>query len=163
MIGLGPARKLVLGGEQISAEEALRIGLIDHLTADSDGVIQTYLRSPATAVAASKYLMRMAFERPLEALVEEERDLFAACLASPTIRARSKPGPNAAQRVVELRGGGHAQLTVGRCCQKGGQGWSGSCTQRVAWVATPSTSSHSSNVEPWAACAMLTPLKSHTG
>jgi enoyl-CoA hydratase/carnithine racemase len=82
LIGLGPARKLVLGGEQIDAHEALRIGLIDYLSADVDSVIQTYLRTPPTAVAASKYLLRMAFERPLEALVEEERRLFAACLAS---------------------------------------------------------------------------------
>jgi enoyl-CoA hydratase/carnithine racemase len=82
LIGLGPARKLVLSGEQIDAREALRLGLIDHLSSDIDGVIQTYLRTPPTAAAASKYLLRAAFERPLDALVEEERNLFAACLAS---------------------------------------------------------------------------------
>jgi enoyl-CoA hydratase/carnithine racemase len=85
LIGLGPARKLVLSGEQIDAAEALRLGLVDHLVplAEVDEVIETYLKAPPTAAAASKYLMRMSFERPLESLVEEERRLFAACLTSP--------------------------------------------------------------------------------
>jgi enoyl-CoA hydratase len=84
LIGLGRARKLVLGGEHIDAAEALRVGLVDHvaLPSEVDTLIDTYLRAPATAAAASKYLMRKAFELPLDTLVEEERRFFAACVAS---------------------------------------------------------------------------------
>jgi enoyl-CoA hydratase/carnithine racemase len=89
LIGLGPARRLILSGESIGAPAALQQGLIDHLVpaerfaAGTAEVVQTYLNVPRAAAAASKRLMGRAFEAPLESLKEEMLPLMAECLASP--------------------------------------------------------------------------------
>jgi enoyl-CoA hydratase len=96
LIGLGPARRLILSGELIRAEEALRLGLVDHLVpaerfeAATAELIETYLRVPSTAAGASKRLMRRAFEAPLPTLATEMLPLLAKCLSSPDAAAAAR-------------------------------------------------------------------------
>lgn len=93
LIGLGPARRLILSGELIGPDEALRLGIVDYLVpaerfeADLDAVLQTYLAAPRVAALASKRLMDRAFDAPLEVVLRESLPLMADCLASPEVEA----------------------------------------------------------------------------
>jgi enoyl-CoA hydratase/carnithine racemase len=93
LIGLGPARRLILTGEIIGPDEALRLGLVDHLLpadnfeAGLADLLQQYLAAPATAAIAAKRLLRQAFEPPFEAIYETSRQLIAECLVSPEAAA----------------------------------------------------------------------------
>jgi enoyl-CoA hydratase len=93
LIGLGPARRLILSGEVIDPEEALRLGLVDHLVPAErfeEGLaelVELYLRAPHTAAVASKRLMRMSFEATLDEAYDASLPLLAECLASPEVEA----------------------------------------------------------------------------
>jgi enoyl-CoA hydratase/carnithine racemase len=93
LIGLGPARRLILSGELVEAPEALRLGLVDHLVpadrfeAGLAEVLQTYQRVPPAAAAASKALLRGAFDPPPAAAIPRLSPLMAACLSSPEAEA----------------------------------------------------------------------------
>jgi enoyl-CoA hydratase/carnithine racemase len=96
LIGLGPARRLILSGEQISSEEALHLGLIDYLV-PADGfegalaeIVQTYLTAPRPATIASKRLMSMAFDPALETVYQASLPLMADCLDSPEVEAAAQ-------------------------------------------------------------------------
>jgi enoyl-CoA hydratase len=89
LIGLGPARRLVLSGEVIDAEESLRLGMVDYVVPaerfeeETAAIVERYLNVPHTGAVASKRLMRRAFEQPLSALEAEMVPLIADCLDSP--------------------------------------------------------------------------------
>jgi enoyl-CoA hydratase/carnithine racemase len=96
LIGPGPARRLILSGEVIGSDEALRLGLIDHLVpadnfdAGLAEVVGRYLAAPATAAMATKRLIRRALDTSFDAVYAESRQLLAECLASPeAARARA--------------------------------------------------------------------------
>jgi enoyl-CoA hydratase len=108
LIGLGPARRLILSGELITAEEALRLGLIDHLVpaerfeAGLAEIVDTYLRAPRMAVIASKRLMGRAFGATFEEVYEQSLPLIEQCLAAPDVaeaaeRWRQRKGPRPPQ------------------------------------------------------------------
>jgi hypothetical protein len=73
LIGLGPARRLMLSGAEIGSEEAARLGLVDHVIPDDDRdaaitqMLQPYLAAP-TAVAGLKQLLASAFAPPVATL-----------------------------------------------------------------------------------------------
>jgi enoyl-CoA hydratase len=93
LIGLGPACRLILSGEVIGSEEAMRLGLVDHLVpadrfaAGVDELVHVYLAAPQTASIASKRLMRRAFDAPFEMVYEESLPLLARCQASPEVQS----------------------------------------------------------------------------
>jgi enoyl-CoA hydratase/carnithine racemase len=93
LIGLGPARRLILSGEIIAPDEALRLGLIDYLAPadrfeeEVERIVNLYLRAPRTASVASKHLLRSAFEGDFDAACRQTVPLLAECLASPEIAA----------------------------------------------------------------------------
>jgi enoyl-CoA hydratase len=93
LIGLGPARRLILSGEMIGSEEALRLGLVDHLVAAErfeEGlaeILERYLTAPRAASIASKRLMRRAFDASFDTVHEESRPLLDDCLGSPEVAA----------------------------------------------------------------------------
>jgi enoyl-CoA hydratase len=93
LIGLGPACRLILSGEVIGSEEAMRLGLVDHLVptdrfaAGVDELVQLYLAAPETASIASKRLMRQALDAPFESVYEESLPLLARCQASPDVQS----------------------------------------------------------------------------
>ena len=96
LIGLGPARRLVLSGELVGAEEALRLGMVDYVVPadrfeeETTAVVETYLKVPPTAARASKRLMRRAFEEPLATLEAEMLPMIEACLDSPEAAAAAQ-------------------------------------------------------------------------
>ncbi len=89
LIGLGPARRLVLSGETVGAEESLRLGMVDYVVPaerfeeETAAIVETYLKVPHTGAIASKRLLQRAFEEPLSAFEPEMLSLISACLDSP--------------------------------------------------------------------------------
>lgn len=95
LIGLGPARRLMLTGEVIGAEEALRLGLVDHVVPAADRaaaveqMLATYLAAPRTATIALKRLLARAFDPPVAEIAASGSALFDQCLAAPDVAAAS--------------------------------------------------------------------------
>ena len=96
LIGKGRAASLILSGEKISAEEAYRIGLVDHVVdaAKFDeqlgDVVDAYARAPRQAAVASKQLMASSYDAPFEAALRESEALLDECVHSPDVaRARA--------------------------------------------------------------------------
>ena len=93
LIGLGPARRLILSGEVIKPDEALRLGLIDHLIpaerfeAGLTEALALYLQAPPTASVASKRLLQRSFEASFDTVCQESWSLLLECLASPEVAA----------------------------------------------------------------------------
>ena len=93
LIGLGPARRLILYGGLVEPAEALRLGLVDHVVAADEfesgvaEIVERYLAAPRAASAATKRLMARAFDAPFETVFDESRQLLAECLASPEVSA----------------------------------------------------------------------------
>jgi enoyl-CoA hydratase/carnithine racemase len=93
LIGLGPARRLVLSGEIIQPDEALCLGLVDYVVpvadfeSGADRIVEQFLRAPRAASIASKRLMRLAFSASFEEAYAVAVPLLADCLASPEIDA----------------------------------------------------------------------------
>lgn len=96
LIGLGPARRLVLSGEMIGAEESLQLGMVDYVVPaerfadETAAIVQRYLGVPHTAAMVSKRLMRRAFEEPLSTLEGEMGPLMAECLDSPEVQVAAQ-------------------------------------------------------------------------
>jgi enoyl-CoA hydratase len=88
LAGPGAALRLILTGEIIDAEEALRIGLVDILAADADLRTRTMdiARSMASyspvALALAKAALAAAWETPLSAGLALERELFITAFSS---------------------------------------------------------------------------------
>jgi enoyl-CoA hydratase len=87
-IGIGQAMRLILSGEMIAAEEAVRIGLVD-LVAPAEELRQTTLALAAKIAAKSPLTLRVAKEaiRASQRMAVEEgilyeRDLFCLCFSS---------------------------------------------------------------------------------
>ena len=87
-IGLGQAMRLILSGEMIGAEEALRIGLVE-LLAPADELRRTTLELAAKIAAKSpltlrvvKEAMRASQRMAVEEGVLYERDLFCLCFST---------------------------------------------------------------------------------
>ena len=87
LVGVGPTARLLLSGEAIDAEEAARLGLVDHLVPAegfSEGLeelVQRYLRASPTAAAAVKRLMRRDGE-DFEDVFEDSQRMLRECLDS---------------------------------------------------------------------------------
>ncbi|HSM35267.1 MAG TPA: enoyl-CoA hydratase-related protein [Longimicrobiales bacterium] len=88
LVGLGQAMRLILSGELIDAQEALRIGLVDLVADDADLVRTTRelaaeiaARSPV-AVRLAREAIRASLESPLGAGLRAERELFLTAFGS---------------------------------------------------------------------------------
>ena|SRR5438093_2435625 len=88
LIGMGHARHLILSGETIGAEEALRIGLVNRVVArrDLEGELEAYARRylevPAPSLTWAKRLSNQAFDLPFERFLEELDRAMAIVLVS---------------------------------------------------------------------------------
>lgn len=83
LVGLGLAKELVYGGEQIKANEALRIGLINRVFESvqdlREGVMQLAKKlatKPGVALGLAKQSLNNAWEQPLKKNLEFEVDVF---------------------------------------------------------------------------------------
>ncbi|HUI16172.1 MAG TPA: enoyl-CoA hydratase/isomerase family protein [Alphaproteobacteria bacterium] len=88
LIGYGQAMRLLLSGETVAAEEALRLGLVELLVEDAevDARARTLCRELAAlspvAVEAVKASVRMALSAPLEAGLRYENEMNTLCFAA---------------------------------------------------------------------------------
>ena len=83
LVGLGLAKELVYSGEQINAEEALRIGLVNKVFATvaelRDGVMalaKKLAQKPGIAMDLAKQSLNNAWEMPLKKNLDFEVDVF---------------------------------------------------------------------------------------
>jgi enoyl-CoA hydratase len=88
LIGVGSAMRLILTGELISAEEAVRLGLVDVMVEDDDLATRTFeiaramaAQSPLT-LRLAKTAIRAAEEMPQAARLAFERELFITSFGS---------------------------------------------------------------------------------
>ena len=103
LVGLGTAARLILSGERIGADEALRVGLVeyvaptDQFAARVEDILRRYLATPRAAVVGSKRLMRLAFDATWQDAYDASLPLLQACLASADVagaraaRRRARP------------------------------------------------------------------------
>jgi enoyl-CoA hydratase len=83
LVGLGIAKELVYGGDQIKADEALRIGLVNKVFESvqelREGAMQLARKlatKPGVALALAKQSLNNAWEMPLKKNLEFEVDVF---------------------------------------------------------------------------------------
>ena len=75
-IGLGRARRMILTGETVGAQEALEIGLVDWMVAPdqlaekTEQIVRGVLEGSRTAQYLSKRLATMSFETPMNAFCD---------------------------------------------------------------------------------------------
>jgi enoyl-CoA hydratase/carnithine racemase len=105
LVGKGRAASLILTGRPVGAEEAERIGLVDHVVAAEDftggleAVVDAYVRAPREAAAATKRLMAASYDAPFDAVMAESEALLEACARSPAAeRARAAWASRATRR-----------------------------------------------------------------
>lgn len=86
-VGLGRAMRLAIGGDRVGADEALALGLADHVL-PSDGfaeraatLVERYRAAPRAAARATKELVRSAFDVDFDAAYARSRELVEQCLA----------------------------------------------------------------------------------
>jgi enoyl-CoA hydratase len=83
LVGRGMAARLILSGRHVSAEEALRIGLVDEvaepetLLERSKALLREMLENGPAALAAALAAMRVGADLPLDDALELEAELFA--------------------------------------------------------------------------------------
>jgi enoyl-CoA hydratase len=96
LIGMGWARHLILSGENIDAQEAYRIGLVNKivpradLEAELDAWAQRYIEVPRPSLTWSKRLSNQAFDLPFEQFVETFDQAMGTVLASEEHQAARK-------------------------------------------------------------------------
>ena len=91
LVGLSRAKELIFSGRQVKADEALRIGLADHVV--ESGEVYEAAVEAAAGYAAGPYALALAkraiedgTELPLDQALRLERDLFAECFATEDAR-----------------------------------------------------------------------------
>lgn len=86
--GLGAAMRLLLTGEQIGAEEALRLRLVEQVVEDAAleetamALCRKLAALPPVAVQAVKASVRQSLEAPLSAGLSYENEMNVLCLAA---------------------------------------------------------------------------------
>ena len=105
MIGMGHARHLILSGQNIDAEEAYRIGLVNkvvpraELEDELEAWAQSYLEVPRPSIVWSKRLSNQAFDLTFEQFLEEYDRAVDAVISTEEHQAARKEW-------MELRGYG---------------------------------------------------------
>lgn len=85
LVGEKKAKELIFTGRIISAEEALKLGMInqvvphDKLKESTERLIQDFLRNSPAILKLAKIAINKSLETPLTAGMSYERDLFALC------------------------------------------------------------------------------------
>ena len=116
LVGLGTAARLVLSGETIGADEALRLHLADYVVPaeafepDLERLVRTYLAAPRAAVVGSKRLLRQAFDSTWEDVYASSLPLLRTCLESAEVAAAREARRR--QRAERARAGGGSRSSA---------------------------------------------------
>lgn len=100
-IGWGRAKKMILGGQNIDGEEAMRIGLVDHIVSNEDffshldEIACDYLASCSEGTRMSKLVTNQAFDMDYAAILQYYFDLQE--------RAQSSPDAEEAKRAYRAK------------------------------------------------------------
>ena len=92
IIGMGHATELLMTGEFIPASQAHSIGLYNRLTSDEEvvmvatGLAANLARGPSFALEVTKYALDREATMGLEAALEDEARIQAACMLHPNFR-----------------------------------------------------------------------------
>jgi enoyl-CoA hydratase len=92
LCGKGTAQELILTGDMISAEEALRIGLVNHVTeaadllATAESIARKIIANAPLAVKYSMEAIQKGMEMPQEEGLFLEATLFGLCCATEDMR-----------------------------------------------------------------------------
>lgn len=87
-VGASNAAMMLMGGDPVSAQQALQWGLVselhpvDKLLARSQEIAATIASRPPVAVETAKANLRAAYTVPLEMAIQYERDLQTVCFAT---------------------------------------------------------------------------------
>jgi enoyl-CoA hydratase/carnithine racemase len=88
LVGLGQAMRLLLTGEQVGAEEALRLRLVEQVVEDAAleqeamALCRRLAALPTVAVQAVKAAIRQSLDAPLSAGLAYENEMNVLCLAA---------------------------------------------------------------------------------
>ncbi|MGH7566863.1 MAG: enoyl-CoA hydratase/isomerase family protein [Gemmatimonadota bacterium] len=88
LVGYGKALQLILSGEPVDGVSAYEIGLLDEVVPASElrertlEIARTMAEKSPVTLAIAKRAVRAAYELPLSAGLEQERDLFALAFAT---------------------------------------------------------------------------------
>jgi enoyl-CoA hydratase/carnithine racemase len=92
LVGLGRATELLMTGDFIEADEALRIGLynrvvpVDQLAAATAALVDRLVRGPAAGLAATKAALDAEMQMDLESALQAEARIQAALMLGPDFK-----------------------------------------------------------------------------
>ena len=92
LVGLGRATELLMTGDFIEADEALRIGLynrvvpVDQLPAATAALVDRLVRGPAAGLAATKAALEAEMHMDLESALKAEARIQAALMLGPDFK-----------------------------------------------------------------------------
>jgi enoyl-CoA hydratase/carnithine racemase len=95
-IGVAEAKRLIMLGDNVNAEEALKIGLVDkvvsqkELEGEADALAQRLCEFPQAAMKNAKHAMNFLTKSFLESGLKKENDLFALLFSKKEIKAKIK-------------------------------------------------------------------------
>jgi len=92
LVGLGRATELLMTGDFLDADEALRIGLynrvvpVDQLPAATAALVDRLVRGPAAGLAATKAALEAEMHMDLESALQAEARIQAALMLGPDFK-----------------------------------------------------------------------------
>jgi enoyl-CoA hydratase len=96
LVGRGRALELLLTGDPVTAEEALRIGLVnrvfprEELMAEAEKIVRKMMAVGPVAVRYTLDAVDRGCDTPLETALETEAELFGRCFATSDMREGTK-------------------------------------------------------------------------
>ncbi len=88
LVGFGKAKELIMTGEHVKAEDALRIGLVskvvprEKLEAEAEAMAKSLAEGPPIALKLAKYMLNFGTQVPLDVALKMESEAFGVVLST---------------------------------------------------------------------------------
>ncbi len=88
LVGFGRAKEMIMTGERLKAEEALRIGLVnkvvspDKLSEEAGSMAKKLAEGPPIALKLAKYMLNFGTQAPLDVALKMESEAFGIILST---------------------------------------------------------------------------------